>query len=781
MRNIHPYSALLALVFLFAPASSQAQLSSWMYKAPITVTEQAGISHAPYQALIEVNTQALVNAGKMQSSGADIRFGDDCGFTTYPHWIYDYMNTDSTLIWVMLDSLPANDSVTVYMYYGNSGAAQASDFNATFPNAVISGGSSVTLTGTQNIGWMEIQTGDTLFIGSGSLLDITARYVDIKGYVMGEGRGYQSATGPVAGAGPGGGGTSTNAGSGGGGYGGTGGGGGFDSGDTPGAGGITYGTNNLSDVDMGSAGGSSDNTLGGSGGGGLRIYSEYLLVQGPVNLDGAEGQQPGGSRGGGGGSGGGALLIGEQVVLTNVISAKGGNSSVGTSTANDDGGGGGGGRIKVHYGSVLFNFGSTVVTGGSGGVNGSAGTGAPGSAGTSYIGNVPFNPATYSLGSETLNVSAPALTVSLSDADTTICPNEPFTMTAASGFSQYTFYVNGSPVQSGTSNSYASSNYSNGDVLGVAADTLSCSQYLEVTIGVIAVPVLTVTASDTTGCAGDSILLVGSGNFGSYHWDPGNVYNDSTWVTVGGDYHIVATDSNGCVSYDTIHIELTQVQLEINGSTSGCEGDTLLIDAGSGHTSYLWSSGGTGQTENFTSSGLIWVEVTDSSGCSVRDSLTLTLHPAPVPVITNNGGTLETGAGYSSYQWMLGGSAIGGATTNTYTPLGSGVYSVEVTDSNGCTGVSDTTIITIGIDGGFASDAVRIWPNPAKESLQLSIVTATAGERQVEIIDLTGRVLLRREIRIFQGETRSELSLDGLSAGAYLLRIGNRTVRFVKQ
>jgi hypothetical protein len=61
---------------------------------------------------------------------------------------------------------------------------------------------------------------------------------------------------------------------------------------------------------------------------------------------------------------------------------------------------------------------------------------------------------------------------------------------------------------------------------------------------------------------------------------------------------------------------------------------------------------------------------------------------------------LSATAGFVAYQWKLNGSAISGANaSNTYTAVANGTYTVEVTDANGCKGISNAVNVTgVGID-----------------------------------------------------------------------------------
>ncbi len=155
-----------------------------------------------------------------------------------------------------------------------------------------------------------------------------------------------------------------------------------DVGDSPGVGGIHYGTIDGMDIQMGSSGGSSDNTFGGSGGGTITINSTIVKNNGIVDLSGDNGPIPGGSRGGGGGSGGGLKILCSELTNSGSIVLDGGNGSIGTQTANDDGGGGAGGRVKLFYETNPIQN-NISVNGGIAGINGSV-PGEAGDTGTIY-------------------------------------------------------------------------------------------------------------------------------------------------------------------------------------------------------------------------------------------------------------------------------------------------------------------------------------------------------------------------------------------------------------
>ncbi|RLI87612.1 MAG: hypothetical protein DRP01_01265 [Archaeoglobales archaeon] len=125
------FSRELLLEKLFYPFGFIVDSMSFQYRRKITIAEQSGTDLTYYQVLIELNSSNF-NFAHAQTNGEDIRFTDADG-NLLDYWIeeWDSVN-ESAKIWVEVPSIPANSSVDIYMYYGNSQITSASDGNATF-------------------------------------------------------------------------------------------------------------------------------------------------------------------------------------------------------------------------------------------------------------------------------------------------------------------------------------------------------------------------------------------------------------------------------------------------------------------------------------------------------------------------------------------------------------------------------------------------------------------------------------------------------------------------
>jgi hypothetical protein len=201
-----------------------------------------------------------------------------------------------------------------------------------------------------------------------------------------------------------------------------------------------------------------------------------------------------------------------------------------------------------------------------------------------------------------------------------------------------------------------------------------------------------------------------------------------------------------------------------------CDSSTAVLSVPANFTT-VWSTSAISQSITVGTPGIYWVDVTDTTGCTARDSVTITFS-SPSPVVTANGAQV-CASGFATYQWMLNGSPISGATSACFQPTTNGSYSVMVTDSNGCTGLSAPLIFTAvndGFDAGF-----DMYPNPAQSQLNIRMLQPINEACQIKVYDLSGRVVISRAYNELQGTTT--LDLGNLSAGSYIVEVSSSTLR----
>lgn len=136
-------------------------------------------------------------------------------------------------------------------------------------------------------------------------------------------------------------------------------------------------------------------------------------------------------------------------------------------------------------------------------------------------------------------------------------------------------------------------------------------------------------------------------------------------------------------------------------SNTICAGECISFDDNTSNSpnSWSWSFAGSNTTGSnaqnpsnvcYNTPGVYSVSLTASNGYT-SDITTLdgyiTVLANPVPLISQNGNTLTSSIS-SGNQWYNGSNVISGATGSSFSPTASGLYSVLVTNANGCSRTS---------------------------------------------------------------------------------------------
>lgn len=160
-----------------------------------------------------------------------------------------------------------------------------------------------------------------------------------------------------------------------------------------------------------------------------------------------------------------------------------------------------------------------------------------------------------------------------------------------------------------------------------ATDTNGCVYSDNVSVSRQNAPIFNF-SNDTSFCEGDSVEVIVSPGFFQYAWSTG-ASGTSDFLDSTGVYSVTAT-LNGCSYTDSIQIaELPPPQFSLGNDTALCAGFNKILSTGISGT-YLWSNSATTPTITVSSTGNYWCEVTDATGCTNTDTITVTFTPAPI-------------------------------------------------------------------------------------------------------------------------------------------------------
>ncbi|MBW8051597.1 MAG: T9SS type A sorting domain-containing protein [Cytophagales bacterium] len=238
-------------------------------------------------------------------------------------------------------------------------------------------------------------------------------------------------------------------------------------------------------------------------------------------------------------------------------------------------------------------------------------------------------------------------------------------------------------------------------------------------------------------CNGDSSLIYG------------------TYRTTTGTYYDSLTTVNGC---DSIHSTALTVNPTYNISDPAvaiCNGDSALI-----YGTYR------------NTAGTYYDSLSTVSGCDSIITTGLTVNPLPaIPVITQNGDTLASSIA-NSYQWYYYDTLLIGANSQSYIPVKSGLYFVEITDTNGCTSISAAFSVTISsIKEDESIYGLKIYPNPNTGKFNIVMNITQAENLELKIVNNLGQVLFRENLKQFKGIYEKQLDLNKYPAGIYNLQL----------
>jgi hypothetical protein len=223
----------------------------------------------------------------------------------------------------------------------------------------------------------------------------------------------------------------------------------------------------------------------------------------------------------------------------------------------------------------------------------------------------------------------------------------------------------------------------------------------------------------------------------------------------GLDYFVTVSDSNGCLSIDSIALDQPDSLIALltveNVIYQGAEDGSAEVSVSGGSTpyEYNWSNASTSQQANKLSNGIVSVTITDNNGCQsiLQDSISFT-YPLPhlfigadITICEGETLVLSVDEEFSEILWS------NNSTSQHIEVDESGLYYVEVSDSNGCSNIDSIEVLTeicIGQLELLSSTEATIYPNPSSGSFRL--ILNQPSNAALKIYNSSGAIVYTRKL-----------------------------------
>ncbi len=270
-------------------------------------------------------------------------------------------------------------------------------------------------------------------------------------------------------------------------------------------------------------------------------------------------------------------------------------------------------------------------------------------------------------------------------------------------------------------------------------------------------PSINATASGELNCANQTVQLQSGNNnpAASFAWTGPNGFistlPDPT-VNEAGTYTLVLS-LGACTATDMV--EVTQAPALIvtfDPALVYCDHSFTIcasIIGGTPPYTYEWSNGNTESCATYDTPGVVNVKIADNGGCAFQSQNIAITFPPEITLSfiishetspnANNGAIslfATGGAGGYTYAWS------NGATTSDLSGLAGGIYTVTVTDINGCTSTASAIVNTpSGAAEAVLFEQFLLSPNPTEGLASLSLKLHKTARVGVEIRDMLGRLV----------------------------------------
>ncbi|MEN0002603.1 MAG: PKD domain-containing protein [Bacteroidota bacterium] len=399
---------------------------------------------------------------------------------------------------------------------------------------------------------------------------------------------------------------------------------------------------------------------------------------------------------------------------------------------------------------------------------------------------------------DTVVVSALATPILALANDTTLCTNEFLTLDAQNPGASFSWALNGNPIADATEATLTTTLAGTYTVEVTNTDNCTAQDTFNLQLDTAPIPDL---GMDQTICESTTTSLNANAS-GTFEWFlNGDLIDGATEadleVTAAGTYVVQISNTNNCTGTDTLELTVNALPaIDLGDDQTICASDSVTLDAGDNGAVFNWTLDGiilVGETMRLlqaNQAGTYGVLVTDANNCVNSDTVSLNVIPLPTvelgadQAICMGESTMLVGTSDGlSFQWLLDGSPLAGATDPILEASEAGSYTLQATSADGCSNtdslsltVNPLPVVELGADTSFCGP-FELLLNAGNEGATFQwfldgdllddetaaiLLADAAGSYQVEVTDTNNcsasdSIMLREE-----GEIMIALGADTL-------------------
>ncbi len=288
------------------------------------------------------------------------------------------------------------------------------------------------------------------------------------------------------------------------------------------------------------------------------------------------------------------------------------------------------------------------------------------------------------------------------------------------------------------------------------------------------------TNAEITGtCTGNSgsISISPAGGQGPYtvQWSNNFIGLNQDSLSIGL-YAINITDARGCMIDTTIQVSTNAptliTSIQTNVSCYGLANGAIDVTVVQGVPSYIytWDNGATTEDLSNLNPGTYQLTLRDGNGCSteftytISEASALILSATATSADNSNNGTIDLsvigGTPAYTYQWN------NNETSEDLTNLAPGLYTVTVTDANGCQATTAGEVIFENTNSvsEVENNEWMIFPNPTNNDATIKWNNNKVDE--IFITDSNGKMISKKSVLGL-----NEFQVENLESGIYFVNL----------